>query len=247
LRIFRNRAKCGAMSRSIVLQHVACETPGLAGIELERAGVSLDFVRTFAGEPVPREVGDAAGVLVMGGPMGVYEAARHPHLRDEMALLERAVAVGVPVLGVCLGSQLLAAALGARVAPGPRKEIGWFPVTLTNEAADDLLWRGVDREFVAYHWHGDRFELPRGAVPLASSALTPLQAFRYGESAYGILFHMEVTKEIVGAMVETFAAEVAEERLDGTAIVREAAERLDGLHRVARIVFSRFAAAVSGV
>ena len=198
------------MPRSIVLQHVACETPGLIGVELERGGVSLDFVRTFAGDPVPRDLGDAAGLLVMGGPMGVYETDRHPHLRDEIGLIERALAARIPVLGVCLGSQLLAAALGARVAPGPRKEIGWFPVTLTDEAADDPLWRGVAREFVGYHWHGDRFDLPDGAVPLASSALTPLQAYRHGPNAYGILFHMEVTVEIVAAMVETFAAEVAE-------------------------------------
>jgi GMP synthase (glutamine-hydrolysing) len=235
------------MARSIVLQHVACETPGLIGVELERAGVSLDFVRTFAGEAVPRELGDAAGVVVMGGPMGVYEADRHPHLRDEMRLLERALAAEVPVLGVCLGSQLLAAALAARVAPGPRKEIGWFPVTLREEAADDPLWHGIEREFVAYHWHGDRFDLPHGAVALASSALTPLQAYRYGANAYGILFHMEVTEEIVTGMVETFAAEVAEERLDGATIVGETRQRLEDLHRVARTVFSRFAATVGGV
>src|SRR6185503_14445216 len=113
------------MSRVIVLQHVACETPGLIGEELEGAGLSLEIVRPFANETVPRELGDASGLLVMGGPMGVYEADRHPHLRDELALIERAVAAGKPVLGVCLGSQLVAAALGARVAPGPRKEIGW--------------------------------------------------------------------------------------------------------------------------
>ncbi len=232
------------MSRVIALQHVACETPGLIGDALARAGVAVDLVRTFAGEPVPRDLGDAAGLLVMGGPMSVYEADRLPHLRDELALLERALAAGVPILGVCLGSQLLAAALGARVAPGPRKEIGWFPVSLTDEAASDPLWRGVPRELVGYHWHGDRFDLPRGAVALASSALTPVQAFRHGEHAYGILFHMEVNARIVADMVATFAGELAAERLDGTAIVREAATRLDDIGEIARTVYDRFAAAV---
>jgi GMP synthase (glutamine-hydrolysing) len=230
--------------RVVALQHVACETPGLIGEALARAGVAVELVRTFAGEPVPCDLRDTAGLLVMGGPMGVYDADRHPHLRDEMALLERALAAGLPALGVCLGSQLLAAALGARVAPGPRKEIGWFPVSLADEAASDALWRGIAREFVAYHWHGDRFELPRGAVALASSALTPVQAFRHGEHAYGILFHMEVTPKIVADMVGTFADELAAERLDGAAIVREAATRLDDLGAIARTVYDRFAAAV---
>jgi GMP synthase (glutamine-hydrolysing) len=234
------------MSRVIALQHVACEKPGLIGDALARVGVAVDLVRTFAGEPVPPDLGDAAGLLVMGGPMSVYEADRLPHLRAELALLERALAAGVPILGVCLGSQLLAAALGARVAPGPRKEIGWFPVSLTDEAASDPLWHGLPRELVGYHWHGDRFDLPRGAVALASSALTPVQAFRHGEHAYGILFHMEVNATIVADMVATFAGELAAERLDGAAIVREAATRLDDLGEIARTVYDRFAAAVVG-
>src|SRR5262245_50634847 len=104
---FSRSRKMPAMRRVIVLQHVACETPGLIGEELERRGAVLEIVRTFAGDTVPREVGDASALVVMGGPMGVYEADRHPHLRAEIALLERALAAKTPILGVCLGSQLL--------------------------------------------------------------------------------------------------------------------------------------------
>jgi GMP synthase (glutamine-hydrolysing) len=234
------------LPRILALQHAAHEPLGTIETVLRERGVEITLVRPYDGERVPETLAGFDGLVVMGGPMGVYETDRHPYLRDEIALIERAIAARLPVLGVCLGSQLLAAALGARVAPGPRKEIGWFPVTLTAEAADDALWRGLERELVGYHWHGDRFDLPRGAVPLAASALTPLQAFRYGPSAYGVLFHMEVTAEIVAGMVDTFADELAEERLDGAAILREARRRLGDLDRTARTVFSRFAKAVGG-
>jgi GMP synthase (glutamine-hydrolysing) len=232
------------MARILVVEHVAPETPGAIGDALARAGHVTETVRPFRGEPVPRSLGDAAALVVMGGPMGVYEADRHPHLRDEIALLEDAVARGVPVLGVCLGSQLLAAALGARVAPGPAKEIGWFPVELTDAAASDALFHGLGRRIEPLHWHGDRFELPRGAVALGSSARTPIQGFRHGEHVYGLLFHLEVTRAIVAGMVEAFADELHAERLDGAAIVAETERRLPALAPLAATVFERFAALV---
>jgi GMP synthase (glutamine-hydrolysing) len=129
-------------------------------------------------------MGDAAGLIVMGGPMGVYEEARFPFLRRERNLIERALADRVPVLGICLGSQLLASALGAPVRKGLRKEIGWHPVYLEDAAGDDPLFRETPVEFDAFHWHGDVFDLPTGAVRLAHSSLTEYQAFRYGENAY---------------------------------------------------------------
>lgn len=232
------------MARIRVVEHVAPETPGAIGEALARAGHELETIRPFRGERVPRSIGDAAALVVMGGPMGVYEADRHPHLRDEIALLEDAVARGVPVLGVCLGSQLLAAALGARVAPGPAKEIGWFPVELSEAAASDALLRGLGPGIEPLHWHGDRFELPRGAVTLGSSARTPIQGFRHGEHVYGLLFHLEVTRGIVAGMIEAFADELRAERLDGEAILAETERRLPALAPLAATVFDRFAGLV---
>src|SRR5262249_22554762 len=140
--------------------------------------LSARYVRSFAGKPVPQTLDDA-GLIVMGGPMGVYEADRYPFLRQEMALIERAVGDGKPVLGVCLGSQLLAAALGADVYKGPQKEIGWYPITLSEAGARDRLLAGVPRTFIGYSWHGDVFAVPPGATGLASSELTACQAFRF--------------------------------------------------------------------
>jgi GMP synthase (glutamine-hydrolysing) len=148
------------------------------------------------------------------------------------------------VLGVCLGSQLLAKALGARVTKGKRKEIGWFPLNLTEGAMKDRLWTGVEPSFTAYHWHGDVFELPRGAEPLASSALTPYQAFRYGDRAYGFLFHMEVTEKIIAGMIRTFEGELQDESLDGRRITEMAAGYLPHLQSISKVVFGRWAGLV---
>ena len=224
-----------------VIQHIECETPGTIADILNEKGISIQTVDAYKGEPVPKEMGAAAGLVIMGGPMGVYEEERYPFLRDEIRLIEQAVKEDKAVLGVCLGSQLLAKALGARVTKGKKKEIGWYPVSLTEGATKDRLWTGVEPSFIAYHWHGDVFELPRGAEPLASSALTPCQAFRYGERAYGFLFHMEVTEKIIGEMVRTFAAELKEERLDGQEIVKAAQNYLPRLQDTGAVVFRRWA------
>jgi GMP synthase (glutamine-hydrolysing) len=137
-----------------------------------------------------------------------------------------------PILGTCLGSQLLAAALGARVRPGPQKEIGWHEVTLTPEGRADPLWAEAPDSFAALHWHGDVFDLPRGATRLARSALTDVQAFRYGASAYGLLFHLEVTEPIVRDWVTHFAGELREAGMTPGAILAGVPEHLPAVHRI---------------
>ena len=204
-----------------VIQHVDGEGPGLIAVALERDGVAIDVTRVHRGEPVPQELGDAGGLVVLGGPMGVYEADQYPHLRDELRLIEAALRAGAPVLGVCLGSQLLATALGARVAPAPAKEIGWFTVTTKPAAASDGLFGPLPASFGALHWHGDFFELPGGAASLASSAKTEHQAFRYGDRAYGILFHLEATPLEVHAMVDVSRNELENAGVSGEELLAE--------------------------
>jgi GMP synthase (glutamine-hydrolysing) len=225
------------MRRVLVLQHAVCETLGTIADALERAHLRARYIRAFAGDAVPEHMGEAVGLILMGGPMGVYERDQYPFLAEEIRLIERALADGTPILGVCLGSQLLATALGARVRRGPQKEIGWFPVALTEAARADALFAGAPSSFVAYHWHGDVFDCPAGAVSLARSALTDCQAFRYGANAYGLLFHLEVTAPLIAEMVRTFAAELREVGISGEEIVRHAAQHLPELERIGRRVF----------
>lgn len=168
------------MSRVLVVQHAACETLGRIEDALDRAGHTTQIVPSFEGHPVPPGPGCASGLILMGGPMSVYEQGHYPFLKDEIGLIEETLGLGKPVLGVCLGSQLLAAALGAAVRPGNQKEIGWYPVRLSDARHRDPLFSSVEPMFTGYHWHGDIFDLPRGCTNLASSELTPCQAFRHG-------------------------------------------------------------------
>ncbi len=228
------------------LQHVRCEPPGRIQHALEAEGVRIRAIRAFAGDPVPREMGEALGLVIMGGPMGVYDREAFPFLVDELRLIENALKKGRPVLGVCLGCQLLATALGGRVRCGPRKEIGWYPVRLTEAARTDPLLGSSPESFVALHWHGDVFDLPPGAERLAFSAVTENQAFRYGENAYGFLFHMEVTAAIVREWVWEFAGELREAGLGAREILAGIPRHLAGLHRVGDAVFGAWARLVRG-
>jgi GMP synthase (glutamine-hydrolysing) len=223
------------------IQHVGCETLGTIADVLRAEDISFEIIRTYAGQPLPKNMDGALGLIIMGGPMGVYEQDRYPFLRAEIRLIESALKEEKPVLGVCLGSQLLAAVLGAEVKKGKRKEIGWHPVTLTESVAADPLWTGVETWFTAYHWHGDVFDLPPGAVHLASSDLTACQAFRYGQNAYGLLFHIEVTEKIIEEMVSTFADELQQEQIDGREILEKAGAYLPELRKIGDTVFQRWA------
>ena len=134
----------------------------------------------------------------------------------------------------------LAAALGARVRPGPRKELGWYPVELSQQGADDTLFKGAPRRFEPFHWHGDVFDLPTGAVSLARSELTELQAFRFGSSAYGLLFHLEATAAQIAAMTATFANELEKSKIDGGTIVERTRGAIQLLEPVTTQVFGRW-------
>jgi len=223
-----------------VLQHTASETLGAIEDVLRAHQMGFNYIETHLGKPVPAEMADQAGLIVMGGPMGVYEEAKFPFLRDEMLLIESALALGRPVLGVCLGSQLLAAVLGAKVKRGERKELGWYEVTLSEVAAEDPLFAGVKPSFWPFHWHGDVFPLPPQSVGLASSKQTPCQAFRHGDNAYGLLFHLEVTQRQITQMLSDFADELHEAGGTAAEISEQIPRHLPVIQEIASEVFGRW-------
>jgi GMP synthase (glutamine-hydrolysing) len=229
-------------SRVLVLQHARSEGLGTIEDALRGFRQSFKYLRTFEGEAVPQSAGNLCGLVIMGGPMGVYEQAKHPFLKNEMKLIESFLKEGKPILGICLGSQLLASALGAEVKKGPCKEIGWHPIHLSANAAGDRVYKGQPSSFTAFHWHGDIFDLPSDAVPLASSDLTALQAFRYGENVYGFLFHMEVTREQIKTMLQEFSEEIQQEKLDGPGILHSSSDFLPRMSEIGSAVFGRWAA-----
>jgi GMP synthase (glutamine-hydrolysing) len=179
--------------RVLILQHIACEPPGGFEDLLRSRDAELLRVELDEGEPLPPSGRAFDLVIAMGGPMSVNDEREHPWLRDEKRLIADAVRAGVPFWGACLGVQLLAASLGASVYPGASPEVGVLPITLTDAARSDPVFTGLPREFPTLQWHGDTFDLPEGAVLLAGSAACPHQAFRWGERAYGVQFHVEVS------------------------------------------------------
>ncbi|HEY7933832.1 MAG TPA: gamma-glutamyl-gamma-aminobutyrate hydrolase family protein [Solirubrobacteraceae bacterium] len=179
-------------SKWAVVQHVAFEGPGLIARLADERGLELEVFRCDLLQPLPG-AGELAGLVVMGGPMGVHDTSRYPFLGAELRLIAEAVHAGTPVLGVCLGAQLLAHALGARVYPGAQQEIGIGSVELTEEGLHDPVIGCLAADHIpVVHWHGETFDLPERARLLASSDLYAHQAFSVGACAYGFQFHVEL-------------------------------------------------------
>ncbi len=192
----------------LALQHIDFEGPGAIAREAAARGIALQVCRPDQGDPVPA-AGTLDGLVVMGGPMGVSDTQAHPWLADELALIADALAAGTPVLGVCLGAQLLAAAAGARVYRGPADEVGPGTVALTAEGrADPVLGAAGKPVLPVVHWHGETFDIPQNAARLAAGELYPNQAFRTGRCAYGLQFHIELDAPLLEGWQEHLPAGV---------------------------------------
>jgi GMP synthase (glutamine-hydrolysing) len=175
----------------LVLQHIACEPPGVYEDVLRDRGIELERVQLDEGDALPPWQ-EFAAIVAMGGPMSVNDEAELPWLADEKRLIAEAVRAGLPYWGVCLGVQLLASSLGARVYRGEEPEVGVLAVELTEDGRADPVFSDLPPSFPSLQWHGDTFDLPDGAVRLAGSPAYPNQAFRF-ERAYGVQFHLEVS------------------------------------------------------
>ncbi|MGH7781816.1 MAG: type 1 glutamine amidotransferase [Candidatus Binataceae bacterium] len=235
------------MAKIIVLQHHPAENLGAIAQALESAALAWQYVRLHDDHAVPKDMKGAGGLIVMGGPMAVYQTGRFPSLKDEMRLIEDAIKQGRPVLGVCLGAQIVAAALGAKVEKNPAgKEIGWARVRLSPAAREDRLFSGIAETITPFHWHGDHFELPAGAIALASSDKTPCQAFRYGEKAWALQFHLEVTRTGIENMANAFARDLDREKISRNKMLAESDTHLPALETIGETIFNRWAAPIQG-
>ncbi len=180
----------------LVIMHVESEGPGTLGTFFEGLNAEIHTIRLYAGHSLPADPREFDAVVSMGGPMNVYEEDEYPFLKDETLFLRKAVDADLPVMGICLGAQMIAKAAGALVTKSPEEEVGWGNVRLTEAGRRDLLLRGLPETFDVLQWHGDMFHIPDGGVLLASSGPCPHQAFRY-RNAFGLQFHLEVTREIL--------------------------------------------------
>jgi GMP synthase (glutamine-hydrolysing) len=191
------------MKRLAVFQHVPHEILGNLDPLLRASGFRIRYVN-FGRQPDARpDLSRYHGLVVLGGPMNSDESGRYPHLATEIELIQEAIASGKPVLGVCLGAQLIARALGARVTKNPVKEIGWYDLSPTEAGRSDPLFQALAPTQRIFQWHGDTFEIPDGAVHLATSPDCRNQAFRFGDYVYGLQFHLEVDEPMIRRWLHT--------------------------------------------
>ena len=220
-----------------VIRHVAIEDLGYLDEGLSRGGIRFEYVD---GESLTARLPEVETLIVLGGPMGAYEIERYPHLAAVIELIRRQLRDERPVLGICLGAQLVAAAAGGRVYPGTKgKEIGWADVELSEAGVGDPLWQGFPRRFTTFHWHGDTFDLPDGAEVLAHSE-SYVQSFRLGHFAYGVQFHPEVVPNRLESWIRAYRLELEREKLGSQDVL---AVPDDEGHRA---LASRFGANIAG-
>jgi GMP synthase-like glutamine amidotransferase len=190
----------------LVIKHVDIEGPGLIEDCLRQENIPHQILTLESGLPLPK-LDHFTHVVILGGPMNVYEEDRYPFLRVEDLFIKEAIQRGKSILGICLGAQLIAKALGAKVFKAPAKEIGWRDVSLTRIGSIDPFFSQLPKRFWVFQWHEDTFEIPHNAILIATSAHVPHQAFRYGENVYGIQFHVEVTQRMIREWMETYEEE----------------------------------------
>lgn len=228
------------MKPILYLQNDEQDGPGLLGTVLRELGASLEVVHVWSGEEVPVQPNGWSAIALGGGGMSVYEAEEHLFLKDEEALIRSARYQQIPLFGLCLGAQLMASACGGRVFANGAKEVGFYPVKLTPEAAGDPLWQGQPGEFEPVHWHGDTFTLPPGATLLASSEITPNQMFRLEDRHYGLQFHLEIDRPVLTEMIETDREALPGVGVDPEAFLRRSTSALPAVEPIGRAVFTRW-------
>jgi len=229
----------------LILRHVPHEPAGTLENALTKAAVEFHYLDLFVESPLFFNINQILGLVVMGGPMNVDDVQHYPYLAYEPEWIRQAVNLGIPLLGICLGAQLIAKAMGAKVYPNGVKEIGWYPLELTRAATEDRLFVGCGPKMTVFQWHGDTFDLPPGSVHLAQSPLCHNQAFHIGPSAYGLQFHIEMTSE----MIEDWLTESVNSKelatvdyIDPQIIRQKTPQELPGLQALADTVLGRFAA-----
>lgn len=226
------------MNDIMIFKHVPFEGPGTLIEPLKVRGLRYREVNLYE-KGAPNDLEGCGGLIIMGGPMNVYEEAEYPFLRDEDLLIKDALAKKIPMIGVCLGAQLMAKAAGAKVFKGMKKEIGWYPLHLTEDAGTDRAFKNLHKEIEVFQWHGDTFEIPNGAAHLASSDLFQNQAFRINENAYAFQFHIEVTEGIIREWVAINESELkgVSDYIDSKKILGESKQKAGELRRSADLIY----------
>ena len=230
------------MKKILALKNVGCEGLGTLEDAIESRGMEYHYIHLYNNDKAPQNLDAYSALIVLGGPMNVYETEKYPFLIDEERLVREAISKSIAVLGLCLGAQLIAKTAGARVFAGRKKEIGWYPVSLTNDALDDTLFTGFKKDMTVFQWHGDTFDVPSGAKRMAASELFPNQAFKLSEKIIALQFHLEVTEEAVYQWMQEYQEELngLKGSIDPEKIRIETKEKIESLKILAQQFYDNF-------
>ncbi|WP_181357359.1 type 1 glutamine amidotransferase [Stenomitos frigidus] len=209
----------------LVIRHEPCSSLGMLETAVKKAQIPFRYLDTSQGEILTEPVSHYSHIVILGGTVSAYEDDRYPFLQTEFKLLETAIAQEIPLLGICLGSQILARVLGARVYRGESgREAGWCDLELTEMGQEDVLFQGFPDQFKVFESHQDTFELPSHCVHLATSNMYPNQAFRYGNAVWAIQFHLEMDEHALGSCADLIEQELEESHIQDTTLAQLLAE-----------------------
>ncbi|SFV26752.1 type 1 glutamine amidotransferase [Hyphomicrobium facile] len=203
----------------LIVQNDPLEGAGSLATLMAKRGLSQFIVQGFDAPYAELTPERFSALIILGGAQSAYETETYPYLEREMDLVNSFIKTDMPVAGFCLGAQILAAALGGDVGPGAQKEIGWYDLTLCDEAADDALLKGHPKTLLSYHFHGDVIRNVPNSIVLASSAMTPWQAFRHGQKTYGFQYHAEVNRSLLADMCRNNESYLASNGIDADTLI----------------------------
>ena len=224
-----------------MFQNEECEHLGVFSKILNENNISYQYIKLYEEEEIPN-LNDYSAIIILGGPMNVYEERKYPFLKKENSSIKEALKINKPMLGICLGAQIIARAAGAKVYPAKRKEIGWFTLNLTTGGIENDVFRGLERQFTVFQWHGDTFDMPTGSNKLVTSNLIPNQAFSIGKTTYALQFHLEVTKQMILVWMKRYEDELASLKgeIDPDKIIKYSEQYIKSLNNRAFLLFSNF-------
>ena len=221
--------------RILIIQHIDIETPGIILNFMKEKRISFDCRKV---ENDNTNLLDYDGLIIMGGPMSVNDKDHYSFIDKEIELVKHYLMIHKPILGICLGSQIIASALNSSIYRNSKQELGWHKISLSQ--TNNTIFENLENNFLAFHWHGDIFNLPDNSIKLASSKISNIQAFVFQKNCYGLLFHLEVTKEIVENIVDTFKSDLVSESIDKSNILSDLEEKIEIINDNGKIIFNRW-------